>query len=154
MRALTATFTLACLALGLIVAANLSTAADPLPGFLQAAASPTPNSLEVDMAVTDWVRSGASATPAVVQAKVDDRVAWQLPKAIICGLLLVAFGALAVAQCRRLVRRSRAGEATPRRRERWAPMATVCAGLLMMVLFIANLQNALAPLTITVLGGS
>ncbi|MGB8860624.1 MAG: hypothetical protein WCC60_15300 [Ilumatobacteraceae bacterium] len=150
-----ATLTLAGLAMGLIVAANLSTAAEPIPGFLQASAHPTPNSRAVDDAVIDWVQSGATSVPTIVETKVDDRVAWQLPKAIVCGLLLIAFTGLAVRLGRSLIRRSRAGEpVVHRRRQLGVQLATTCAALLMMVMFVANLQGALAPLTITVLGGS
>ncbi|MEQ1702923.1 MAG: hypothetical protein ABMA25_22680 [Ilumatobacteraceae bacterium] len=152
---LAATLTFAGLAMGLIVAANLSTAADPMPGFLMASEHPTPNSLAVDGAVIDWVNAGSSTVPAVVDSKVDDRVAWQLPKAIICGLLLIAFTALAVRLGRTIARRSR-GEAplTHPRRLLAGQFAATCVALLMMVMFVANLQGALAPLTITVLGGS
>lgn len=150
-----ATLTFAGLAMGLITAANLSTAVDPMPGFLMASAHPTPNSLAVDGAVIDWVNSGSEAVPSVVDSKVDDRVAWQLPKAIICGLLLIAFSLLAVQLGRSIVRRARADEPCIRpRRLLAAQLAVTCAALLMMVMFVANLQNALAPLAITVLGGS
>lgn len=152
---LAATLTFAGLAMGLIVVANLSTAADPMPGFLMASAHPTPNSLDIDDAVIDWVQSGSSTVPSVVDSKVDDRVAWQLPKAVICGLLLIAFIALAVRLGRSIVRRARADDALVRpRRLLGGQLAATWTALLMMVMFVANLQGALAPLTITVLGGS
>lgn len=150
-----ATLTFAGLAMGLITAANLSTAVDPLPGFLMASAHPTPNSLAVDSAVIEWVKSGSGSMPAIVDSKLDDRVAWQLPKAIVCGLLLIAFTLVAVRLGRSIVHRSRSGEPLVHGHGRLAgQLAATCAALLMMVMFVANLQNALAPLTITVLGGS
>lgn len=149
-----ATLTCAGLAMGLIVAANVSTATDPMPGFLMASAHPTPNSLAVDEAVIEWVNSGSSTVPSVVDSQVHDRLAWQLPTAIICGLLLIVFTALAVRLSRSIVRQFRAGLAAPTRARFAGQLAATCAALLMMVMFVANLQNALAPLAITVVGGS
>lgn len=152
---LAAILTFAGLAMGLIVAANLSTAVEPMPGFLIASEHPTPNSLAVDGAVIDWVQSGSSGVPSVVDGKVDERLAWQLPKAIICGLLLIAFTVIAVRLGRSIIRRARADEPfVGPQRQLVGQLAATCAALLMMVMFVANLQGSLAPLTITVLGGS
>jgi cytochrome bd-type quinol oxidase subunit 2 len=99
-----------------------------------------------------WLRSGSAQISPLLQHAIDDRLAWQRPKAVICGVLLVAFVALTVFLWRRLIRRSTTGE--PVRR------LTVCAGvlsaaccLLLMLMVIGNTEGALAPLTLTVIYG-
>jgi hypothetical protein len=145
------------LLMGLVVAANAATSVDPVRGFLLAAAHPTPNGGAVDAAVIDWVNSGTGPVPSIVQDQVRDRLAWQQPKAIICGVLFVLFATLAVKLWRTLVRRLQTGKSQPTQRYRAlfiAECATVFAALLMIVMAIANTQASVAPLALTILGGS
>ena len=145
------------LVFALLTAANVSNAVDPVPGFVAASAHPTPNSLAVDSAVIRWVQSGSDSVPTAVQQKVDDRLAWQLPKAIVCGLLMVGAAVLLVRWWRLLVRRARArdvGQSVRLRGPLAASAAMSMVLLLTMVMFLGNLQGSIAPVAISVLGGS
>jgi hypothetical protein len=145
------------LLLALIVFANMTTVLSPVPGFVSASAHPTPNSRAVDAAVIDWIAAGKGPVPAVVEQKARQRVAWQRPKAIISGLVFVVLAMLSVKNWKALLRRS---DTTT---SRWKLRRTgllvgeftvVPLALLAMVMFIANAQGAIAPVAISLLGGS
>ena len=48
-----------------------------------------------------WLRSGRAQISPLLQHAIDERLAWQRPKAIICSILLVAFVTLTVFLWRR-----------------------------------------------------
>ncbi len=82
------------LMMALIVAANASNVADPRHGFsggLGMLGTPRAGTRTADLhqAFTTWLQSGQSETPILVNSRIDDRLAWQRPKAIICSALLV-----------------------------------------------------------------
>jgi hypothetical protein len=99
-----------------------------------------------------WLRAGSARISPVLQHAIDDRLAWQRPKAVICALLLVAFVTLTVFLWRRLIRRSTTG-APVRRLMVGAGILSAAAGLLLMLMVIGNAEGALAPLTLTVIYG-
>lgn len=145
------------LALGVVVFANASNALDPLPGFSMANTPATPNTNVVDAALNDWIVSGQKQMPTVIEEKIRKRISWQRPKAIIAGLLFVLFAALSVKNWKALIRHADTGKSV------WQPQGIgLLAGkftvlplaVVMLVMFIANTQGALAPITITLLGGS
>jgi hypothetical protein len=43
-----------------------------------------------------WLQSGNAQLSPLLQHAIDDRLAWQRPKAVICGVLLLAFVTLTV----------------------------------------------------------
>lgn len=94
--------------------------------------------------------------PVLVQGAVEDRLAWQRPKAAICTVLLVLSVSFAVRLRRTLIEESRAGElpSGPRglalRTAGWvAPIACV----LLMLMVIGNVQASIAPLGLTLVYG-
>jgi hypothetical protein len=106
-------------------------------------------------ALDEWIQSGDGKVPPVLEQQVQERLAWQRPKAIICGILLVVFAALSVRLWGALIRARRASEPKWRLKENTcfvAGIVTVGFSLLMMVMAVANMQAAIAPITITVLG--
>ena len=144
-------FAAASLALTLFMAvafwANLTSVVDPRQTLSGTTFSPIGET---------WLRSGRAEIPPVLQQAIDDRLAWQRPKAIICGVLLVVFVMLTVFLWRTLIRRSTTGE--PFRRLSRTLMlcaavlsAAVC--LLLMVMVIGNAEGAYAPLFPTVIHG-
>jgi hypothetical protein len=146
------------LCMSLLVAVNASTALKPLPGF---ATLPAPRSGQqreaLDAAVIDWVKSGQVRVPAIVEDRIDARLDWQQPKAIISGALFVLSTGLSLLLWKRLIRRTKLVGSNWRVRERtlfFAELSTVPFALLMMVMFVANTQAAIAPLTISVFGPS
>jgi hypothetical protein len=143
---------------GLLILVNAGTALNPLPGFSSLVATSTVRTdSEVGRSLTDWVQSGSSDTPSAVAKKVDDRLAWQRPKAIICSLLLVVFGSLTVAVWKALRRNARRFQSWNRTKSRTFLVAGVggaCVSFLLLVMAIANTQASVAPLTISTFGGS
>ena len=143
---------------GLLVVANASTALHPLPGFSSLVSmTSTRYDSEVDRKTIEWIQTGSSNIPPVIAIKVEDRIAWQRPKAIICGALFLLFSVLSGAIWKALIKD--AGQPRfSKRRHRTVVLAsgfgTVSASMLLLVMAVANTQGALAPLTISVLGGS
>jgi hypothetical protein len=146
------------LCLALLVVANAGTALKPLPGFAMLPASRAGiERTAVDTAVIDWVKSGSGNVPAIVEERVSARLNWQQPKAIISGALFILFTGLAFLLWKRLIRRTRVVGTRWSRPERTlfaAELFTVPVALLMMVMFVANTQASIAPLTISVFGPS
>jgi hypothetical protein len=143
--------------LGLVVLVNAGTALNPAPGFFMAVAPTTPNGKVVDTALAEWVESGDTVMPAVLENKVSERIAWQRPKAIICGLLFVLFGSFATKSWRRRLRISVISgphQKTARFGLFVKEASLFSLSLLTMVMFIANTGYATAPITITMFGGS
>jgi uncharacterized membrane protein YidH (DUF202 family) len=147
--------------LALVVAANVSNVLDPRHGFggaLGLIGSPKAgtSASELHAAYAAWLTSGTDDVPARVNEAIDDRLAWQRPKAIITSVLLVCFVALAAMTWRSLVRRSRAR--TGRRPlGEWALLGlgllSGAACLLLMLMVIGNTQGSIAPLSLTLFYG-
>lgn len=133
-------------ALGLLVAvivfANAGNALNPRHGLegtipMLRATQPGTEQAHVQHATNAWLRSGSADKPRLLQDKVDARLSWQRPKAIITGVLLVAF----VGLCFRI----------PRRRF-MRTVAMLCT-LVLLVMAVANTQASFAPMYLTVLYG-
>ena len=103
-----------------------------------------------------WLQAGDAQISPLLQRAIDDRLAWQRPKAVICTVLLVALVTLTVFLWRTLIRRSTAGETFRRiggRLMLGAGVLSPVACLLLMVMVIGNAEGALHPLFLTVLNG-
>jgi uncharacterized membrane protein YidH (DUF202 family) len=103
-----------------------------------------------------WLRSGRAQISPLLQHAIDERLAWQRPKAIICSILLVAFVTLTVFLWRTLIRQSRTGEpfrTFSRRLMLGAGVLSAASCLLLMLMVIGNTEGAFAPLSLTVLYG-
>jgi hypothetical protein len=94
--------------------------------------------------------------PAPVRRAVDDRLAWQRPKAVVSGVLLLISLAFGARTWRALLGRNPGGSG------RWRPgdVALLIAGLgdvaiclLLMLMVIANTQASLAPVAMTLFYG-
>jgi energy-coupling factor transporter transmembrane protein EcfT len=149
------------LLIALIVAVNATTVLNPLPGFSSLVDSlGTPKAgTQMDklyQAFNTWLQSGSTHIPSLIQSKIDERLAWQRPKAIVSGVLLVVFVALSTCLCRTLLKKSRVRESTWGLKERALLVcgaATITLSLLLMVIVIANMQGAFAPITLTLAFG-
>jgi phosphotransferase system glucose/maltose/N-acetylglucosamine-specific IIC component len=134
---------LVALMLALLIAANLSSVLDPRQGFAGAIGLLSgQGDAELRQAFTTWLQSGSAEVPSAVQAAIDDRIAWQAPKAGICALLLVGFGLLSFFSWRAFLRK-------PRALSLLAGMLTALGCLVLMLMVIGNTQGALAPLALT-----
>lgn len=142
-----------------VIAANVSSVLDPRHGFagslgmIRPARAGTPTA-SLHRSFTMWLQSDSSTTPPLVQRAIDDRLAWQQPKALISAVLFVVFVWLCVRIWRALIVTSRLSE-PPRNLEnlglglaRWG---LVVASFLLMLMVIGNTQASLAPLGLTLL---
>lgn len=147
------------LLLSVIVAANVSTALDPRPGFagaigLVGTAGPGTPRAELHRAFDEWLRSGDASAPPAVRAAVDDRLAWQRPKAAICAALLLVVIVLAARTWRPLVDHQRARRRSSRDLVRLAGgLGLIATGLVLGLMVMGNTQAAVAPLAMTLFYG-
>ena len=147
--------------LAVVVAANPSSALDARHGFSGVATSlgspPASSSrTELQLEFFTWLQSGEAATPSPIEDRINDRLAWQQPKAIITGVLLVLIAAFSARAWRNLLRVSRvpARPWAARDRARLAvAIGSVPVRLLLMLMVIGNTQASIAPLTMTMLFG-
>ncbi len=146
--------------LAVVVAANLSSALDArhgLAGVVPSLDSPPASSgrAQLQLEFATWLRSGDAATPPPIGDRIDDRLAWQQPKAIITAVLLVLIAALSARVWRGLLRASRVSSRRSARDRTRLAMAIgavpVCLALMLMVM--GNTQASVAPLTMTMLFG-
>jgi uncharacterized membrane protein YidH (DUF202 family) len=103
-----------------------------------------------------WLRSGRAQISPLLQQAIDERLAWQRPKAIICTVLLVAFVTLTVFLWRTLIRQSAAGHPVrkfSRRLLLGTGVLSALSCLLLMLMVIGNTEGAYAPLFLTALYG-
>jgi hypothetical protein len=101
-----------------------------------------------------WLKTGRAQISPLLQHAIDERLAWQRPKAVICGVLLVAVITLTVFLWRTLIRRSTTGEPLRTLRRRLMLGAGISsAACCLMLMVIGNAEGALAPLTLTVIYG-
>jgi hypothetical protein len=103
-----------------------------------------------------WLQAGRAQISPLLQHAINERLAWQRPKAILCSVLLVAFVTLTVFLWRTLIRESITG----RPFRKFSRRLMLCTGvlsafscLLLMLMVIGNTEGALAPLFLTVLYG-
>jgi hypothetical protein len=136
------------LALGLVLAvifwANVTSVADPRRTLSGTTFSPVGEA---------WLRSGSARLSPALHHAIDERLAWQRPKAVISAVLLVAFVTLTVFLWRTLIRRSTTGEPfrkLGRRLMLCAGVLSAASCLLLMLMVIGNTQGALYPLFPTV----
>jgi hypothetical protein len=126
----------------LIVFANAGNAVNPRRGLegtipMLRTTQPGTEQARVQQATNAWLRSGSAGKPRLLQDKIDARLSWQRPKAIITSVLFVAF----VGLCIRI-----------RRRRIVSTVAMLCT-LVLLVMAVANTQASFAPVFLTVLYG-
>jgi formate-dependent nitrite reductase membrane component NrfD len=134
----------------LLIAANAPHAFSPtnvLQGFSLLAAPPEDSA--VGRSLLAWIESNSVQPPPLITQRVHDRLSWQAPKAIICGMLFIAIVALSVRIWSSLIKRKKQKRATTTRLI--AGTIAVALSLLLLIMVIANTQGALAPLSISVL---
>lgn len=150
------------LLLAVVVVANVSTVLSPRQGFagsLGMLGSPAQGSRSavVQHEVSTWLESSNPvAVPPELQQRVDARLSWQRPKAVVTSVLLVVVSVLGLLAWRRLVRRARASGGRSTRRE--VPLllgawAAAFASFVLMLMVMGNTQGSLAPLSLTLFLG-
>lgn len=160
------TFLLVCVFVGslllLLIAGNVSNAIHPRQGLagtvamLQVTPSSSQEKIALYKSVATWLHSDNSELPVPLQDKINDRLAWQGPKAIVCTLLL-GLGLFAnLIIWRAIIRHSRV--CRMRRAYKVWPllilgiiMVMICLGLMLMIM--GNAQAVFAPIVLTILFG-
>ncbi len=141
----------------LIVAANASSALNPKQGFtgsISMLGNPKPGTqtYELQQSVNSWLQSSNATIPTALQNKVDERLAWQRPKAIICTVLLAIFLALSAYIWRSLIRESRVRESKWKLKDIVLfilGISVIITCLLLMLMVIGNIQGSFAPISLT-----
>ncbi|MFD0524590.1 hypothetical protein [Paractinoplanes durhamensis] len=82
-----------------------------------------------------WLDAGSAQLSPALQQAIDERLAWQRPKAVICAILLVAVVTLAVYLWRALIRRPRG------RLMLAAGILSAAASVLLMLMVIGNTEE-------------
>ena len=158
-------FTVVCAVVGLLVAfiavVNATTVADPRQGFaLLVDSLGTPKAgtpmAKLDQAFNTWIQSGSTSIPPLVQRKIAERVAFHTTKSLVSGIFLVVFVALTTLIWRTLIKRSRLPQVKWRLQDSAllvCGVAGVICSLLLLVIVVANMQGALAPIAMTLFYG-
>jgi hypothetical protein len=128
----------------LVIVANLSNVMDPQAGFAGVDQS--------GPAMASWLASGNPSVPAEVQERIDARLAWQRPKAIIVTLLLTVTVVASVAVWRRWIARTYASRGANAALF-GAGVLTASLALLLMLMVMGNVQASLAPVALTLAFG-
>lgn len=152
--------TMATMLMALIVVANISNVVDTRRGFagtlsMISAPAGTPKA-ELHQSFNTWLQSGDTQIPTTVQNKINERLAWQLPKAIISTILLAVFATASVRVWSNLIKRSK-DQKTSHGKKQYTLLAlgvlTVIACLPLILMVIGNTQAAVAPVALTMLFG-
>ena len=147
--------------MALIVVANASSVLNPRQGFsgvvgmLGTSQAGTPKA-EMYQSFNTWLQSGSTQVPLLIQTKIDNRLAWQRPKAIICSVLLAIFLIVSIRIWDALIRQSKVREAQRKLQQSallFSGVVAVAVCLLSTVMVIGNTQGAVAPLSLTLLYG-
>lgn len=143
----------------LIVMANLSNVLNPQDGFKQTIpdiAVPQAGTQKalIYHAVNLWAKSGNDQMPSILQNEIKKRLSWQIPKAIICSVLLVVFFAFTNYIWQRLISFSQTSNPIWGRKEKVliaTGIVNIPITLLLMLMALANTQASFAPITLTLL---
>ena len=144
-----------------IVGANLSTSLNPRQGFagslsmLDTMGSDS-GTLGRYEAFDAWIESSSPTAPSQVQALVQERLAWQQPKAVISALLLIIVALACAGIWRSLIRRSRLGVGQWTLGTSARLLTGITAGatcLVLMLMVMGNTQASVAPISMTMFFG-
>lgn len=149
------------LMMALLVTANASNWLNPSTGFLLLVETLDKPKAGTNLAMLHhafqlWLQSGSMEVPAPIQASIAERLLWQQPKAILCGILLVVMLALGVHLWRTLIQHARQKHPVWTWRNQLllvSGIATVPLSLLLMVMLVGNTQAVFAPITLTLMFG-
>jgi hypothetical protein len=153
--------TIVGLFMALIMVANASTVLNPRQGFsglvdiLGTSQAGTPKA-ELYQSFDTWLQSGSTHIPSLIQSKINDRLVWQRPKAIICSVLLAIFVVVSIRIWGTLIRQSKVRETKRKLKEKallFSGFVAVAVCLLLMLMVIGNTQGAFAPISLTLFYG-
>jgi uncharacterized membrane protein len=150
--------TIVGLLMALLVGVNAGTVLKPQPGFsgvismLSRSQAGTPKA-ELHQSFNTWLQSGSTQIPPLVQSKINDRLAWQQPKAIICSVLLTTFSMVSMRIWGKLIRQSKVLGTKPKLKLICSGVVGVTVCFLLMLMVIGNTQASFAPMSLTLIYG-
>lgn len=152
---------LVSLLMAFTVIVNASTVLEARGEFSVAIATLKPSQVSIKrqeryQSFNTWLQSGHLEIPDLIQSKIDNRLAWQRPKAIICSILLVMFMILNARVWQTLIRRSHLRDAKWSLKERAlfvSGLATSLSCPLLMLMVVANAEASFAPIVFTLAFG-
>lgn len=143
----------------LIVVANVTNALNPRHGFsLAVVPSVSKGEIQTDELhheFSQWVKTGNTNIPPIIKNQINEVAKFHTTKAIYSGILLVIFVAVSIILWNMLIKKSKAENSKWRLKEIAYfifGICTVAISLLMLVVVVANIQGALAPLTALLVG--
>lgn len=140
--------------LALVVIGNLGNAVKPRSGLLNSLPMLEDrfnrnNSRIHQISFFDWLKSGDSHIPKEIARIVNERLAWQRPKAILCFFLLVLVIFLSKHIWRSLIQNSQSLSRLRVVTQFSGGIATTLFAALFLVMFIGNTQGAIAPISLS-----
>jgi len=145
--------TLWALLMTLLVYANLTSALNPVQGFSMVVETyitlKRTNLDKLHQTFNQWINSGNETIPSILQEQLNAGVKFHTTKAMVCGILLTIFVVLSIILWTRLIKRTKVNDSKWGFKEKAYfvfGIATVNLSLLMIVMVMANMQGALAPL--------
>lgn len=145
----------------LIVVANASTVLNPGPGFsgvvdMLGTSQAGTQKTELYQSFNTWLQSGSTPVPSLIQSKINERLSWQRPKAVICSVLLAVFVTASIGIWGTLIRQFKVREKKQKLREKallLSGISTIAVCLLLMLMVLGNTSAALAPISLTLVFG-
>jgi hypothetical protein len=142
------------ISLGLILIGNLGNALNPRAGFknsLDMLGNPSPGTqaAQLQQSYVNWIQSEKSTVPNYVTQVINERISWQLPKALICSLLLVVFVYLSKLVWKQLLRENAGIKGRHAQGLFVAGIFLSFITLLLLIMSIANAQGSIAPVSLS-----
>jgi len=143
----------------LISVANASNVLNPLHGFSlfvgQYSTAKVANMDKLHQTFNQWINSGNENIPFIIQEQINKCAKFHTTKAIVCGILLIIFVALSITLWATLIKRTKVNDSKWSFKEKAYFVFGIVTGvlsLLMMVIVVANMQGAFAPLAAFLVG--
>jgi hypothetical protein len=144
-----------------IVVVNASTVLNHQEGFsgfvdMLGTAQAGTHKAERYQSFNTWLQSGSPQIPSFIQSKINDRFAWQRPKAMICSVLLAISVVVSIRIWGKLISQSKVRKTKRKLQEKallFSGVFTVVVCLLLMLMVIGNTQGSFAPMGLTLFYG-
>jgi hypothetical protein len=152
---------LVSLFMAFMVIVNASTVLEARQEFVVAIATLKPQHVSIKryehyQSFNSWLQSGRLEIPSLIQNKIDNRLAWQRPKAIVCSILLVGFLIFSARVWQTLIQTSHVRDAKWSLKQRAlfvSGLATSLSCPLLMLMVVANAEASFAPIVFTLAFG-
>lgn len=151
--------TMVALLMILLVVANASNALNALKGFSMGV-NPSLSKVEIHTdelhhIFSEWIKLGDANIPPIIKQQINECARFHTIKAIYSGILFIIFVTLSIIIWTILIKKAKVNDSKWTFKEKTYFVfgnVTVVISLLMMVIVVANIQGAFAPLTAFLVG--